>query len=90
VTNLSAERRSAVRDAALEKELASLKSRRFGVAGNVYSPATFDRLPAEAFVPQEIESFPERIALWNTWEAFTIIILFLLLEWALRKWVHLP
>jgi hypothetical protein len=33
VTNLSAERRSAVRDAALERELAALKSRRFGVAG---------------------------------------------------------
>lgn len=90
VTNLSAERRSAVRDAALERELAALKSRRYGVAGHDYTPANFDRIVDDIYVPDEIESFPERIALWNTWTAFLLVVLLMLAEWAARKWIHLP
>lgn len=90
VANLSAERRSAVRDVSLERELAALKSGRFGVAGKSYEPATAARLVDEIFVPDEVETFPERIALWNTWFAFSLVVLLMLVEWLLRKWVHLP
>jgi hypothetical protein len=90
VANLSAERRSAVRDAALERELANLESKRYGVTGRDYEPTTLDRIVDDIFVPDEVESFPERIALWNTWLAFVIVVLLMLVEWLLRKWVHLP
>lgn len=90
VTNLSAERRSAVRDAALERELASLKSRRLGVTGKSYEPATLGSLVDEVFVPDDVESYPERIALWNTWLAFGLVVVLMLAEWLVRKWVHLP
>jgi len=90
VTNLSAERRSAVRNTVLERELADLKSRRTGMTGKSYVPQTLDRLVDEAFVPDDVESFAERIALWNTWLAFGLVVLLMLTEWLFRKWVHLP
>ncbi len=90
VTNVSAERRSAVRDVALERQLAELRSPRFGVAGRSYDLASVARLADEIFLPDEVESYPERIALWNTWAAFLLVILLMLGEWFLRKWVHLP
>jgi hypothetical protein len=90
VANLSAERRSAVRDVSLQRELADLKSEHFGVTGKSYEPAGIDKLVDDIFVPDEVESFPERIALWNTWFAFVLVILLMLVEWLLRKWVHLP
>ena len=90
VTNLSAERRSAVRDVALQLELANLPSERYGVTGKAYETSEVGRMVEEIFVPDETESFPERIALWNTWFAFWLIIGLMLVEWLLRKWVHLP
>ena len=74
VTNLSAERRSAVRDVALQLELANLPSERYGVTGKAYETSEVGRMVEEIFVPDETESFPERIALWNTWFAFWLII----------------
>ncbi len=90
VTNVSAERRSPVRDAALEQQLASLRSERVGVAGKRLELVDFERLPEEIFLPTETESYPERIALWNTWGAFLLVVLLLLVEWFVRKLVHLP
>lgn len=90
VANLSAERRSAVRDVGLQRELAALKSERFGIAGKIYEPATAQQLVDDIFLPDEVETFPERIALWNTWSAFVLVIMLMLVEWLLRKWVHLP
>ena len=82
--------RSAVRDVALERQLADLRSPRFGVAGRSYDLASVGRLSDEIFVPDEVESYPERIPLWNTWAAFLTVVLLMLGEWFLRKWVHLP
>lgn len=90
VTNLSAERRSAVRNVALQTELANLRSDRFGTAGKAYELEELGKLAEEIFVPDETESFPERIALWNTWFIFWLVVLLMLVEWLLRKWVHLP
>jgi hypothetical protein len=90
VTNVSAERRSAVRDVALERQLAGLRSPRFAVTGRAYDLRTVASLPSEIFVPDEVESYPERIPLWNTWAAFLLVALLMLGEWFLRKWVHLP
>jgi hypothetical protein len=90
VANVSAERRSPVRDAALQQQLASLRSERLGIPGKQLELADFDRLPQEIFVPSETESYPERIALWNTWGAFLLVVILMLVEWFVRKWVHLP
>lgn len=90
VANVSAERRSPVRDAVLEQQLASLRSPRLGIPGKRFDLVDFDRLPEEIFIPSETESYPERIALWNTWGAFLLVVLLMLVEWFVRKWVHLP
>ncbi|MGC3972287.1 MAG: hypothetical protein QM775_34590 [Pirellulales bacterium] len=79
-----------MRDVALERQLAALRSPRFGVAGRAYDLQTVSRLPEEIFVPDEVESYPERIPLWNTWAAFLLVVLLMLGEWFLRKWIHLP
>jgi hypothetical protein len=90
VANLSAERRSAVRNVALETELASLKSERFRVGGKRFDETEAARLPEEVFVPDEAETSIERLPLWNTWPAFLLIVILMLVEWFVRKWVHLP
>lgn len=90
VTNLSAERRSAVRNVALQTELANLRSDRFGTQGKAYELSELGTMVEEIFVPDETESFPERIALWNTWFIFWLVIVLMLVEWLVRKWVHLP
>jgi hypothetical protein len=90
VTNLSAERRSAVRNVALQNELANLRSDRFSTAGKAYELEEVGKMVDEIFVPDETESFPERIALWNTWFIFWLVVALMLVEWLLRKWVHLP
>jgi hypothetical protein len=90
VANLSAERRSAVRNVALETELAALKSERFGVTGERFDETEASRLPERIFVPEEAESSIERLPLWNTWPAFLVIVVLMLVEWFVRKWVHLP
>src|SRR5690606_15201152 len=68
--NVSAERRSAVRDTVLQQQLAALASPRFGVAGRSYDLTSVANLPAEIYVPDEVETYQERIPLWNTWAAF--------------------
>ena len=90
VANLSAERRSAVRDTALEAELAALESSRFSVAGKRYELRDVGRLPDEIYLPDEVETFTERLPLWNTWPAFLLVVMLMLFEWFLRKWLHLP
>jgi uncharacterized membrane protein len=30
------------------------------------------------------------VALWNTWLAFTLVVVLMLGEWLGRKWVNLP
>ncbi|MCE9604529.1 MAG: hypothetical protein K8U03_06440 [Planctomycetia bacterium] len=90
VANVSAERRSPVRDVVLEQQLSSLRSERLGISGKRIELADFERLPEEIFIPNETESYPERIALWNTWGAFLLVVLLMLVEWFVRKWVHLP
>lgn len=90
VANLSAERRSAVRDTALEAQLAALESPRFSVAGRRYELSDVDRLPDEVYLPDEVETYTERLPLWNSWPAFLLVVMLMLFEWFLRKWLHLP
>ena len=88
--NVSAERRSAVRDVVLQKQLADLMSARFGITGRAYDLADVDRLATEIYVPDEVETYSERIPLWNTWAAFLAVIMLMIVEWIVRKLIHLP
>jgi hypothetical protein len=83
VNSLSLERRSAVRNADLQRELASV------TGGRAYELTTI-RSFLDDFHPEPRTETSVRIRpVWNTWFAFTLIVTLLLAEWLLRKWFHL-
>lgn len=84
VTEISAERRSAVRNDALMQELAST------TGGTAYDLTTFSRF-AENFRPAPLKETSIVVTpLWNTWLWFAAVVGLLLLEWFGRKLVNLP
>ncbi len=84
VTSLSAERRSAVRNVALQEQLAA------ATGGKSYTLADVDRLADEIQGLEKTESSVEVQPLWNTWLGFLTVIGLMLLEWTGRKLVNLP
>jgi hypothetical protein len=84
VTDLSAERRSALRNAALEEEIA------LGTGGKTYSVLNAEDLFRDIQPPRRPETAVRVFALWNTWLFFTIIVSLMLGEWLARKLMNLP
>jgi len=84
VASVSAERRAAVRNAALEEELAA------STGGKMYDLTTAQRLPDEIRGVAKSESTIDVVPLWDTWPMFTLVAVLMLAEWLLRKLVNLP
>ena len=84
VAGLSPERRSAVRNAAIEREIAVASG------GVVHDLRSIARLPDVVEVRSRRETSVEVISLWNTWPVFWIVVTLMLGEWLLRKLSSLP
>ena len=84
VTNVSAERRSAVRNAALEREIAAETGGQTYDLGNV--SGILDAIERPVTEEKSVKVFP----LWNTWAFFGIVVFLMLGEWLIRKLVNLP
>jgi hypothetical protein len=84
VANLSAERRSAVRNVALQESLAQETS------GKSYDLADSGQLADDIAPPREHETSVRVFPLWNTWLAFGLVLLLLFGEWLVRKLISLP
>jgi hypothetical protein len=86
VTALSAERRAAVRNAALERELAR------ATGGKTYDLETVGRFPDEVELPERSATTVRILTLWNTrlcFVAFGLAVALMLGEWLARKLVNL-
>ncbi|MGE0605633.1 MAG: hypothetical protein AB7O62_00805 [Pirellulales bacterium] len=86
--NISIERRSAVRNVALERELA------LATGGKNYNLQTVSRFVDE-FNPSRrsetrIDVSPIAFHRWLIWPCFLLLVLLMLGEWLGRKWVNLP
>ncbi|MFT5526945.1 MAG: hypothetical protein ACI9HK_004927, partial [Pirellulaceae bacterium] len=83
VTNVSAERRSAVRDVRLQEEIA----RQTG--GRSYDLRTVSQLPNDIQVQPIKEQLTRNYPLWSTPLWFTLVVVLMLSEWLVRKFIHL-
>jgi hypothetical protein len=83
VTNVSAERRSAVRDVRLQEEIA----RQTG--GRSYDLRTVSQLPNDIQVEPIKEQLTRNYPLWSTPLWFTLVVVLMLSEWLVRKFIHL-
>ncbi len=84
VANVSVERRSAVRNTALAREMA------LATGGQTYDLTNVSNL-VEDFQPKpKPESSIKVISLWDNWLAFGLVILLMLGEWLARKLMNLP
>jgi hypothetical protein len=79
VTPLSAERRSAVRDARLQNELAQ------ATGGRSYDLTTVQRLPNELKLQPITQRQTRNLTLWTTPLWFAAVIVLMLGEWLARK-----
>jgi hypothetical protein len=84
VTSLSAERRSAVRNAALQEALAA------ETGGRSYDLLTADRLANEIELTARREESIRIFSLSMTWLCFSVGVALMLGEWLLRKTINLP
>jgi hypothetical protein len=84
VTSVSVERQRAVRNVALQQAIADV------TGGKSYDLTTVAQLPDEVRLARKTETTTEIVPLWNTWFFFLTVVLLLLSEWALRKWINLP
>ena len=84
VTSLSAERRSAVRDTAVQNRLADI------TGGKAYDLTTVDDLLKDFSSASITERTIDIRPLWSTWPAFAVLMLLMLGEWWGRKMVNLP
>ena len=84
VTSLSAERRSAIRNVSLQKDLAAETN------GKSFDLADVGQLPEEIRLESRSETTNEIIPLWNTWYCFGLMVFLMLGEWLLRKLINLP
>jgi len=83
VSGLSVERRSAVRNAALQRTLAA------ETGGKAYDLTTLSTFPDDFDPPRREEHTVDVLPLWSTWLSFGVVIGLMLLEWFLRKQVNL-
>jgi hypothetical protein len=84
VADVAVERRSAVRNTPLAREIAQATN------GRTYDLTTVSDLLAD-FQPQKRTETTIRVfALWDNWLAFGIVIFLMLGEWLLRKLANLP
>jgi hypothetical protein len=84
VASVSVERRSAVRNVALEREIAQ------ATGGRSYDLTTVNEFLRDFNPAQRVETSVKTLSAWNTWPAFLLVVLLLLLEWLVRKLVSLP
>jgi hypothetical protein len=84
VTNLSLERRNAARNVALQVEIAQ------ATGGAAYDLETADRLPDEIHALAVAETSIKVLSLWDTWLGFGLVVGLLIVEWLIRKMIHLP
>ncbi len=85
VADLSVERRSAVRNVALQNDLA-----RVHPAGRAVELAEADRLIDEIQLQVREETTIQTIHLWSTWPMFLLVVMLMIGEWLGRKWVSWP
>ncbi len=83
VSGLSVERRSAVRNAALQRSLAA------DTGGKAYDLTNAATLPDEFDPPRRLERTVDVFPLWSTWLSFVVVIGLMLAEWFGRKLVNL-
>jgi hypothetical protein len=84
VADVSVERRSAVRNSALAREIAQ------ATGGESYDLTNISELLKD-FQPQPKSETSVRIlTLWDNWLAFGVILFLMLGEWLLRKLANLP
>lgn len=83
VANVSVERRSAVRNAALQRELAS------STGAQTYDLTTVASFVKDFNPPKKVESTIRIISLWNSWMCFVLVVVLMLGEWLVRKLVSL-
>ncbi len=83
VESVSVERRSAVRNAALQENLAA------ETKGKSYELTSIDKLLDDFNPPRLTETTVEIEPLWNTWPWFAAIVALMLSEWFLRKMARL-
>lgn len=79
VAPVTAERRSAVRDGALQTELAA------ATGGKAYELTELGKLAAEVKAPEAVEKSEQHFELWNTWLALLLVLGLMLSEWFVRK-----
>ncbi len=88
VAQVSVERRSAARNAALARELATV------TGGRAYDLASIDQLVAGLDPPRPVETQTQTAPVifhpWLTWPCFLLIVALMLGEWIGRRWVDLP
>jgi hypothetical protein len=80
VKDVSAERRSAVRNVALQKAIAAAVE-----GGKAYELHEADKLISDIQLPQKMETQIEVRPLWSTWLCFAFIVMLMLGEWLVRK-----
>ena len=85
VKDVSAERRSAVRDVSLQNSVAAAVE-----GGKTYELHEAARLIDEIHLPQKLETQIEVRPVWSTWFCFILVLTLMLGEWLLRKLVTLP
>ena len=83
VTSLSAERRSAVRNKALEQQLAA------DTGGKTFDLTNYQSLPGSIKMAVEPSKNERIFPLASTWLCFGLITALLILEWLVRKLVNL-
>ncbi len=84
VTSIAVERQNAVRNVALQEQIAEVVP-----GGKSYDLTSVAKLAEEIELSPKIERTIRIISLWHTWLCFGILVVLLLLEWFLRKWVNL-
>ena len=85
VKSVALEREAATRNVALQEALAGMFP-----GGRSYELSNVDRLAEEIRLTPKLETNIEVIPLWNTWLCFGLVVVLLLGEWTVRKWVNLP
>lgn len=83
VTNVSLERRTAVRNVALQREIA------LATGGQAYDLETFGRFVDDFQPPRKSESSVIVRPLWHTWLCFAVVVSLMLIEWLVRKLLNL-
>ena len=84
VSEVSAERLSAVRNVSLQNEIAAT------TGGKSYELHQVANLADEIDRPRRLETTIEVVPLWSTWLCFCLVIGLMFVEWLGRKWASLP